>query len=82
MRGACTPGRAVVARVRRRWRAHAPHLWWGDAVDVRFLVAAALGRLRVARNQCDYDDTVPQLPRLLRASLARAAQLVANLRRL
>jgi SAM-dependent methyltransferase len=47
--GVCAPGRAVVARVRRRWRAHAPRLWWGDAIDGRFLVAAAVARLRGVR---------------------------------
>ena len=36
---------ALVRRVTRTWKAQAPHLWWGDAVDARFLVAEALGRL-------------------------------------
>ena len=36
---------ALVSRVTRKWKAQAPHLWWGDAVDARFLVAEALRRL-------------------------------------
>ena len=36
---------ALVKRVERKWKAQAPHLWWGDAVDSRFLVAEALGKL-------------------------------------
>ena len=36
---------ALVKRVTRTWKAQAPHLWWGDAVDARFLVAEALGKL-------------------------------------
>jgi len=64
-----------------------PHLFvaqqYGQAGNpTRAEIAAALGRLRVARNQCDYDDVVLGLPGLLHASLTRAAQLVANLRRL
>ena len=28
---------------------HAPHLWWGDRIDARFLVAEALSSLSEAR---------------------------------
>ena len=41
-----------------------------------------LGRLRVARNRCDYDDEVPGLRRLAERSLARARQVLADLSRL
>ena len=40
---------ALVHRVTRTWRAEAPHLWWGDAVDARFLVADALRGLHNVR---------------------------------
>lgn len=64
-----------------------PHLFvaqqYGQAGNpTRAAIGAALGRLRVARNQCDYDDAVPQLPGLLHASLTRATQVVTNLQRL
>lgn len=53
-----------------------------SADPTRAEIGASLGRLRIARNQCDYDDTVAGLPRLLHASLTRAAQVVTNLQRL
>ena len=40
---------SLVKRVTRTWKAQAPHLWWGDAVDARFLVADAVRRLRGVR---------------------------------
>jgi len=40
-----TPLEALVHRLKGTWRDHAPHLWWGDAVDARFLVADTLRRL-------------------------------------
>jgi hypothetical protein len=45
-------------------------------------IGTSLGRLRVIRTQCDYDDVVPRLPALVRQSLTSAARVVANLRRL
>lgn len=49
MNGVTAPPRSVLARVRQHWHAFAPRLWWGDAVDGRFLVAAAVGSLRGVR---------------------------------
>ena len=40
---------AVVHRVTRAWHTQAPHLWWGDAVDARFVVADTLGSLNDVR---------------------------------
>ena len=40
---------AVVDRVTRAWHTQAPHLWWGDAVDARFVVAEALHGLHHLR---------------------------------
>lgn len=48
----------------------------------RVQIGIALGRLRVARNRCDYDDVVRQLPKLTRRSLPTAAQILADLGRL
>lgn len=48
----------------------------------RVEIGIELGRLRVARNRCDYDDLVRQLPTLTRRSLARAARILADLARL
>ncbi|MBI2911762.1 MAG: hypothetical protein HYY05_06435 [Chloroflexi bacterium] len=48
----------------------------------RRYIGIALGRLGVARNRCDYDDDVRELPHLTRRSLARAAQILADLKRL
>jgi hypothetical protein len=48
----------------------------------RAQIGIELGRLRTARNRCDYDDIVRQLPRLAQRSLARAAQILADLARL
>jgi hypothetical protein len=45
-------------------------------------IGIELGRLRVARNRCDYDDRVRQLPSLWRRSLARAAHILTELGRL
>ena len=61
-----------------------------DGVDVRNVtlkslraqIGIELSRLRRARNKCDYDDVVNQLPKLTLRSLARAAQILANLGRL
>ncbi len=36
---------ALVKRVGRKWKTQAPHLWWGDTVDARFLAVDMLGRL-------------------------------------
>ena len=52
----------------------------GDPMRTR--IGIDLGWLRVARNRCDYDDDVAQLPVLVRRSLVRAVQLLAHLRRL
>jgi len=41
--------RNVVSRVTGKWMVHAPHLWWGDRVDVRFLVADAVRSLNDVR---------------------------------
>ncbi len=43
------PNRDLVARVTDKWMAHAPHLWWGDRTDARFLVADAVRSLDGAR---------------------------------
>jgi hypothetical protein len=48
----------------------------------RVQIGIELGRLRVARNRCDYDDRVGQLPSLWRRSLARAAHILTDLGRL
>jgi SAM-dependent methyltransferase len=39
----------LVARVRSKWLQHAPHLWWGDRLDARFLVVDRLRFLAGAR---------------------------------
>jgi hypothetical protein len=49
---------------------------------LRIQIGIELDRLRVARNRCDYDDVVTQLPRLAQRSLARAAWILAQLARL
>lgn len=48
----------------------------------RSRIGYLLVRLRTARNTCDYDDTVPQLPLLSRQALGWAVQIVADLARL
>lgn len=48
----------------------------------RAQIGIELGRLRVARNRCDYDDVVGQLPVLVRRSLMRARQVMADLQSL
>jgi hypothetical protein len=48
----------------------------------RARIGIELGRLRADRNRCDYDDVVTQLPKRTRRSLARAAQILADLGRL
>jgi hypothetical protein len=53
-----------------------------DPDQRRVQIGIALGRLRVARNKCDYDDVVGELPTLSRRSLTRAAQILADLRQL
>lgn len=53
-----------------------------DPDPLRRYIGIALGRLGVARNRCDYDDVVSALPQLTERSLARAAQILADLRRL
>jgi hypothetical protein len=53
-----------------------------DPDPQRTQIGIELGRLRVARNGCDYNDVVMQLPKLTRRSVARAAQLLADLARL
>ncbi|MBI3825261.1 MAG: class I SAM-dependent methyltransferase [Candidatus Rokubacteria bacterium] len=40
---AVTP--AFVRRLTRKWMDHAPHLWWGDRLDARFVVADRLAAL-------------------------------------
>jgi hypothetical protein len=45
-------------------------------------IGYALGRLRAVRNQCDYDDVVPQLLSLTTWAVARARQIIADLARL
>lgn len=45
----------------------------------RTLIGLELGRLRRARNLCDYEDAVPRLPALTRRALGRAAQILSNL---
>jgi hypothetical protein len=54
----------------------------GDPDQRRVQIGIELDRLRAARNRCDYDDVVAQLPALTRRSLARAAQILADLGRL
>jgi hypothetical protein len=53
-----------------------------DPDPLRIQIGIELGRLRTARNRCDYDDVVGQLPKLTRRSLAKAAQILADLGRL
>ena len=48
----------------------------------RAQIGIELGRLRVGRNRCDYDDVVAQLPTLTHRSLARATQILTDLGRL
>jgi hypothetical protein len=53
-----------------------------DPDPQRAQIGFALRRLRAARNRCDYDDIVLQLPAFTYVELARAAQIVADLARL
>ncbi len=48
----------------------------------RTQIGVTLGRLRAARNRCDYDDIVPRLPRLNRRAREWAEQIIADLGRL
>jgi hypothetical protein len=62
-----------------------PHFFvmreFSTAKDLRrFQIGMNLDRLRSARNQCDYDDTVQHLPTLTRRSLSQAARVLAALR--
>ena len=56
--------------------------YMNDPDPLRVQIGIELGRLRTARNRCDYDDAVRQLPKLTRRSLGRAAQILADLARL
>ena len=38
-----------VARIKHKWLQHAPHLWWGDRLDARFLVVDAIRSVADAR---------------------------------
>jgi hypothetical protein len=53
-----------------------------DPDPIRAEIGRGLRRLRSARNRCDYDDVVPNLPALINLSLASAAQILADLARL
>ena len=64
-----------------------PHIFvanqYANAPDpARAQIGIELSRLRRDRNRCDYDDVVPQLPRLTQRSLFRAAGILADLGRL
>jgi SAM-dependent methyltransferase len=39
----------LVRRIRSKWLQHAPHLWWGDRLDARFLVVDRIRSLAGAR---------------------------------
>lgn len=43
------PPPEFIARIRAKWLEHAPDLWWGDRLDVRFLVVDALRSVAGAR---------------------------------
>ena len=45
-------------------------------------IGRELLRLRTARNRCDYQDVVPQVEVLARISVARAIQVLSDLREL
>ena len=45
-------------------------------------IGDAMARLRTARNRCDYDDVVVNLPGLTTLALARAARIIAALAQL
>src|SRR5690349_20109946 len=49
---------------------------------VRKGIGSRLRRLRRARNQCDYDDVVPNLPGLIPSSMVLSARIVADLARI
>lgn len=53
-----------------------------DPDPLRVQIGIELGRLRRDRNRCDYDDFVNQLSNLVRRSLNRSAQILADLGRL
>lgn len=48
----------------------------------RIRIGIELGRLRVARNRCDYEDDVSELPGLMHRSLAQAARILTELQQL
>ena len=35
-----------INKLKKKWLAHAPHLWWGDRLDSRFLVVRLLNNIR------------------------------------
>jgi hypothetical protein len=53
-----------------------------DPDPVRANIGYWLSRLHAARNRCDYDDVVVNLPNLALWSLRRAAQVIADVARL
>jgi uncharacterized protein (UPF0332 family) len=68
-------------RVPRHANAHqfvATH-YLNNRDPIRSAIGSRLNRLRTARNQCDYDDVVPNLPNLVALSLVRAVQVVSDL---
>jgi SAM-dependent methyltransferase len=54
-----------VARITTKWRQHAPHLWWGDRLDARFLVTDAvhsLAGVRVLDIGCNAGIILSEVP--------------------
>ena len=54
-----------VDRIRRKWLAHAPELWWGDRLDARFLVIGPLNSLsgeRVLDVGCNAGIMLSEIP--------------------
>jgi hypothetical protein len=49
---------------------------------VRSRIGQELVRLRTARNRCDYDDVIPNLPGLVGLAFVSASQILADLDRL
>jgi hypothetical protein len=49
---------------------------------IRVAIGYELGLLRAARNRCDYDDIVPNLPSRAYLSIGSAVQVIADLARL
>jgi SAM-dependent methyltransferase len=75
-----------VTRIKSKWLHHAPHLWWGDRLDARFLVVDRLRSLvgaRVLDIGCNAGIMLSEVPETnQRFGLDRSASAIALARKL